>query len=370
MLGTAFGPPAPAPAAFLSDLPAANRPTTVWPAGLPTNTTMKSARPKPARPRVSPVRRRLLRSPVLRVAAAALALASPVLAQTGPQLLLKPFPQELRLDMNAEASVTDQGRAIGQGSPLQIGIAEVEGRLRVSPGELASPRVGFGFKYFNLDSDLPGLPEHLYDTNVGFATPIGKYEDWIFAASAGVGYAGEGPFGDANAFYGQASLMAFRQIDENSGLAFVLDYNGNRTFKPDVPLPGFAYFKKIDKTLSLTVGLPVTSVEWKPTENLRVDLSYLLVDNFQARVGYQVGGGVEVFGAVSQRSDAFFLDGAENSRDRLLFQQRRAELGVTYRSKGSEIGGRDFEFTLAGGYAFNGELSEGSTSSTATWWPT
>lgn len=327
---------------------------------------MKSARPsRPLRRRRRSLpRRSVFRSPALRAAAVALAVATSAWspsarAQTGPQLLLKPFPQELRLDVNAEASVTDQGRAIGQDSPLQIGIAEVEGRLRVSPGELASPRVGFGFKYFNLDSDLAGLPEDLYDANVGAAFPIGKYEDWIFAASAGVGYAGEGPFGDANAFYGQASLMAFRQIDENSGLAFVLDYNGNRTFKPDVPLPGLAYFKKIDKTLSLTVGLPVTSVEWKPTENLRVDLSYLLVDNFQARVGYQVGGGIEVFGAVSQRSDAFFLDGAENSRDRLLFQQRRAELGVTYRGKASEVGGRDFEFTVAGGYAFNGELSEG-----------
>ena len=303
-------------------------------------------------------RNSLVGSPFLRVAVAALAFASPVLAQTGPALLLKPFPQELRLDVNAEASVTDQGRAIGRDSPLQIGIAETEGRLRLTPNEIASPRVGFGFKYFNLDSDLPGLPEHLYDTNVGVAFPIGKYEDWIFAASVGVGYAGEGPFGDANAWYGRASLLAIRQFDETSGLAIGIDYDGNRTFMPDVPLPGFAYFKRIEKNLSLSVGLPIISIEWEPIENLRVDLSYLLLDNFRARVGYDVGG-FEVFGAVSQRSDAFFLDGAEHSRDRLLFQQRRAEVGVTYRTKDAGVGAKDLELTLAGGYAFNGELSAG-----------
>ena len=316
---------------------------------MPTNNSMKSVRPR---------RRPLGRNPFLRAAVAALAFASPALGQTGPELLLRPFPKELRLDVNAEASITDQGRAIGRDSPLQIGIAEAEGRLRLTPDEIASPRIGFGFKYFNLDSQIPGLPEHLYDTNVGFATPIGKHEDWIFAAAVGVGYAGEGPFGDGNAWYGRANLMAVRQIDEASGLAIILDYDGNRTFAPDVPLPGFAYFKRIEKNLSLTVGLPVTSVEWEPVENLRVDLRYLLIDNFEARVGYDVGG-VQVFGAVSQRSDAFFLDGAEHSRDRLLFQQRRAEVGVTYRTKDAGVGAKDLELTVAGGYAFNGELSAG-----------
>jgi hypothetical protein len=307
----------------------------------------------------APGLRTLLRSPFLRVAAAALVFAAPALGQSGPELLLRPFPKELRLDLNAEASITEQGHTEGTDRPMQIGIVETQGRLRVSPGELASPRVGFGFKYFNLDTDLPGLPEHLYDTNVGVAFPVGKYEDWIFAAAVGGGYAGEGPYGDGNAWYARASLTAFQQIDETSGLALVLDYDGNRTFRPDLPLPGIAYIKRIDETLSLTLGIPVTSVEWRPTPDWRFELAYLLVDNVRARVGYQVGGGFEVFGAVGQRSDAFFLDGAEGSRDRLLFQQRRAELGLTYRSKDAGPTGQQLEFTVAGGYAFNGEFSVG-----------
>lgn len=326
---------------------------------MPTITPMKSARSRVPPGRDRPRRNRLGRNPLLRVAAAALAFASPVLAQTGPELMLKPFPQELRLDVNADASMTDKGHAKGSDASLQIGIVETEGRLRLTPDDIASPRVGFGFKYFNLDSDLAGLPEDLYDTNLGVAFPIGKHQDWIIAAAVGAGYAGEGPFGDGNAFYGRASLTAFRQLDETSGLALVIDYDGNRTFKPDVPLPGFAYFKRIEKNLSLSVGLPVTRIEWEPVENLRVDLSYLLVDNFRARVGYTVGGNVEVYGALSQRSDAFFLDGAEHSRDRLLFQQRRAELGLTYRTKDAGVGAKDVELTVAGGYAFNGELSAG-----------
>lgn len=287
------------------------------------------------------------------------AVSAPVLAQTGPQLLLKEFPKELRLDMNVDASLTQDGHAKRTDQSLQIGIVDVEGRIRLTPGELESPRIGFGLKYFDVNSSVRGLPGHLYDQSVGFATPVGKWEDWILGVSVGVGYSGNAPFGDGNGWYGKAGIVAFKQLDKTSALAIAIDYDGNRTIAPDVPLPGFAYIKRIQSNLSLTVGLPVTSIEWEPVQDLRVELSYLLLENFSARVGYRLGEGFELFGAIGQRSDAFSLDGQRYGDDRLLFQQRHAELGVTYRTRDAGVGDQDLELTAAIGYAFDGEFSVG-----------
>jgi hypothetical protein len=307
-----------------------------------------------------------------RVVPAALALAtlafggSAALAQTGPELLLKPFPKELAFDGTADASLTDTAHSEQTDASIKIGIAEAEGRVRLTPGDVASPRFGFGFKYFDVDNDVPGLPKHLYDQSAGLGIAVAKFDDWIIGVSGAVGYAGQAPFGDGNAVYFQANVVAFKELSKTSALAIGLDYNGNRTYKPDVPLPGVAYLTRLQDNLALTVGLPVTGIKWEPTNNVRVEVNYVLLNNFNARVGYTFGKGFELFGAIGQRADAFFLDGAPDGNDRLLFQQRRAELGLTVRTKDAGLSDPDLELTVAGGYAFDGEFSVGFDTANST----
>ena len=49
----------------------------------------------------------------------------------------------------------------------------------------------------------------------------------------------------------------------------------------------------------------------------------------------------------------FFVDGLPENYDRLFFQQRRAEVGVRWEPR------KDFNFSLAVGYAFGQEFSTG-----------
>lgn len=288
-------------------------------------------------------------------------------AQTGPELILKPFPKELTFDGDASGSVTDTAHSKQDASAdIKIGIAETSGRVRLTPGDEASPRFGYSFKYFDLDTQVPGLPRQLFQQSVGFATPVAKWDDWVIAVSGGVGYAGQAPFGDGNAWYGQADVVAVKKFSATTGLAIGLDYDGNRAFKPDVPLPGVAFLTRIGDDLSLTLGLPVTGVLWEPTKEFRVELNYLLLNNFTARAGYTFAKGIEVFGALSQRVDAFFLDGAPDRTDRLLFQQKRAEIGVNLRVREAGLADPDLELTVAAGYAWDGEFSVGFDMSNST----
>ena len=154
-------------------------------------------------------------------------------------------------------------------------------------------------------------------------------------------------------------ISVFKKFNEKTALAVGIDYNGNRTYAPDIPLPGFAYIAQLSPELELTVGLPITAVDWQPMERVRVQVSYELVDNIDARVGYEFVKGLEAYGSLGQRSDAFFIDGLSSGNERLLFEQRRAEVGLTWRTKDSGVGEQDLEFTAALGYAWSGEFSAG-----------
>jgi hypothetical protein len=148
------------------------------------------------------------------------------------------------------------------------------------------------------------------------------------------------------------TLRVGRKLTENTSLALVLDYNGNRSIFPDIPLPGFAYRHDYDPKLTYVLGIPVTSIYWRPDKPIVVSVSWTLIDNFDARASYDLSSKWQVFTELAARSESFTVDGLSDD-DRLLFQQRRVEAGVQW---------RPWEHTrliAAAGYSFGGEFTVG-----------
>ena len=287
---------------------------------------------------------------------AALLLGTPAaFAQTNSALLITPFPKEETHVSETTALVLESGHVAETDidEDFQLGVYTSTGRFRLIPGELKSPRIGYDFTYLDLDTGLDALPKRLVDQSVAVGFPVAQVDDWIFGGSLGVGYAGDGGFGDGDAWYGLASAVAFRQLDERTGLAFFLDYDGNRTFLPDVPLPGFAYIKQLQDRLRMTVGAPISAVEWTPVDGLTIEVAYLLPDNVRVDVGYELLEDFVVFGRLRQQAEGFFVDGLPENHDRILFEQRRAEAGLRYEPTAG------INVDVAVGYAWSGEFSEG-----------
>ena len=285
--------------------------------------------------------------------AATVAACGTARAQSGPRLLLKPFPKEQAIDARADALVLDRGHTKVTDDDFRLSMFESQGRWRVLPGNLISPRIGWDVTYIDVDTPFAGLPEQLTDQSVGIAMPVAKFGDWIVGASLGLGYAGDRPFADGDAWYGKGTLSVFKLFNDTDALVFALDYDGNRTFLPDVPLPGVAYTRRVARDFFFLVGVPVTSLEWRPDDRLRVELIYTLVDTLDASVGYRVAEGITLFGNFENRREAFFLDGLPANYDRLIFEQQRAEAGVRWEPK------KDLIFSIAGGYAYAQEFSTG-----------
>ena len=303
--------------------------------------------------------RRIISRPALVGFASAVALASSAaLAQTGPELLLKPWPKEQLIEVRGDAVLLDQGTD-RDGSDFQIGFYETEGRARVWPDQRADPRFGYNVTYIDVDSETGVIPSNLVDTSVAIGFGILDYDGWLGGLTIGIGYAGAGAFDDGNAWYGKADFLIGRKLDETSSIGFVLDYDGNRTIYPDIPLPGFLYTKQFDPTLELGLGFPFSSIRWKPDpvntfdRQLTIEARYQIPDAFDARVDYELLKNFGLFASYAIRQEAFHWDDLANSDRRLLFQQRRVEGGVIWRIFD------DAALTVAGGYAFDQEFNVG-----------
>jgi hypothetical protein len=280
-----------------------------------------------------------------------IALCTTARAQTGSALLLKPLlSEDENLESRGDALFLDSAKA--NDVDFDMSIFEASGRFR-ERRENFIPRIGWDLSWYNLRSKTPVLDQDLIDTSIGIGLDVGHIGGWRAGLALGIGYAGNSPFGESSAWYGKATLLAGKQIDKQTDLGFVIDYDGNRSIYPDIPIPGIAYRHEYDPRLSYTIGMPLSSVTWKPDKPILVEATWEFVDRLDARVEYELASAWTVFANLEQRQEAFSVDNIGGENDRLLFQGRRAELGVRWRPW------EHTNFLLAGGYAFNQEFSIG-----------
>jgi hypothetical protein len=279
------------------------------------------------------------------------ALAPTVAAQTGAELLIRPFAEGENFELNGSAAFQSTGED-DFGGDLRVNVYEASGRAR-EVREQSIPRIGYDFTYLDIDSDIGVLPERLVDQSIAVGLAMPDLYGFRGGFTVGVGYAGDSPFGDANAWYGKGTVAMGKKIDEATDLGVFLDYDGNRSFLPDVPLPGFAYRKRLEPRLILVAGVPLSSLEWTPNDTWKFELFFTLIDSFDARVTYTVAPGFNVYANLDSRNHAFHMDELEESNDRLLFEETRAELGVQWEPRD------DTRVIVAGGYAFGQEFSTG-----------
>jgi hypothetical protein len=288
--------------------------------------------------------------------------------QTGPELLIKPWPRDRIIEADAQADFYNEtntnnpsndgsGRAV-----LSLSEYDSEGRLRLFPRDehvRADPRFGYNVTYLHLNTNDPHLPKQLTDESLAMGTGIADINGWEAGITVGAGYAGAGAFQDGNGLYGQFDLLVGHDISPTSKLGIVLDYNGNRSFMPDVPLPGLVYTKTIDPTLLLALGFPLASVTWTPNKaytldrQLTIDATYTIPDSFEVNADYAVIdstgpiGKLGAFASFTNRLLPFHDNEEPVGRYRIFFEQNRAEIGVRWTPRPL------ISLTVAGGCAFD-----------------
>lgn len=277
--------------------------------------------------------------------------ALPAFAQTGPALILKPWARGQHGGVDA-SGIFLNSHVKGSNSGFTLATFESAGRFRLQPEMEGGLAAGYDLTYLNIVSGDSLLPDRLVDQSIGLGSNFGEYDGWKVGGSAAAGYAGNNPFADGNAWYMKADLFATTPLSADSQLRIILDYDGNRSLFPDVPLPLVSYMQKVDDNFSYNLGVPYSSLHYRPTDRWTIDVQYYLPVTIDADATYKINDQWSAYGAFENRYFAFH-DSAYDGNTRLFFRQRRLEGGVHWRPKAHTM------VTLAGGYAFGQRFEKG-----------
>lgn len=284
--------------------------------------------------------------------------AQAALAQSGPSIMLVPWAGDQQAEVRGDVFFTPTEADV-TGADVDLAIFESTGRFRLDPDASYNPTIGYEFVQYEIGSSDAALPDDLTDVSIAFGGSFGNVDlgeplggEWQMGYTLGIGYAGVTPFSDGDAYYGKADLFAVKAIDRDTRWLVGLNYDGNRVFLPDVPLPAVTYFSRLNETTTYAIGLPFSRLTWKPDAFWTVDIRSALFFSFNGSVRYQATKELEFFAAYVRRSDAFTLPTGFANR-RLLFSQERLELGLSYDL------GNNLSLTIAGGFAFDQEFDVG-----------
>jgi len=280
------------------------------------------------------------------------AAIQPARGQTSAALLVKPWESDQVVEDKSRLMFFAGGHSQDTGAGFNMATFETQGRVRILPGNEASPRIGYDVTYLNTHNGQAGFPGQLLDASVAAGNFFSQTNGWVTGLTLGVGYAGDTPFANGRAWYGRADFVLAKKFDEVDALGIGFDYDGHRTYMPDVPIPGFGWSHQLDPTLLMVIGVPVTSITWKPDPRIRIYADYVLLTDFDLDVGYEVIKHWTVFGALETRDDAFYIS-SQPGHHRLMYTQRRAELGVRWEPA------KFITVSLAGGYGFDTRFESG-----------
>lgn len=277
-------------------------------------------------------------------------------AQTDEGLLLNPWDEKDKkvIEAHADNFIQAESRLQHFKAPLSINETEAQGRYRFDTQYPVEPSVGFDLSVVHLkDHGRNLLPQDLTDASVGFASPFALWNGWFLGGLVAGGYAGDDAFGNGRAWYAKAAFAAGKEIKKDSYLIIVLDYDGHRTFFPDVPMPSIEYRSQWSPELGYTIGVPLNSVTWTPNDRFTLEVSWLAIQHFEAQADYKLDKHWTAFATLAGRNRAYRVSDLPGSNDRLFFKEQRAELGLRWEV--TKFAG----LQAAVGYAFDRSFSHG-----------
>jgi hypothetical protein len=202
----------------------------------------------------------------------------------------------------------------------------------------------------------PRAPDHLDEITLAGGFHLGDPQRADIGFVLGAGYSSNNPFADTNGIFGIGHITCRRRLNERDALILSIDYNGNSSFLPDVPLPGLA-FEHRDKPFSVGLGFPDSWIEWNLTKELTFDCRYSVPFSAEATLEYHFTPNFSVLGGAANFFNGFAQD-EEPVTNQLFYQMSRIEAGIRYRNP-SVWKGFYVDISLLAGYAFNQRFSHG-----------
>lgn len=215
-------------------------------------------------------------------------------------------------------------------------------------------------RYQNYDTQavLPDtgrrLPQELWDARAGLSYRHKFENQWTLGGNLTIGSASDQPFHSEDELNVRATGLLRVPRGERDAWLFSLTYaNDQQIFGyRHLVVPGIAYVWVPTDNFKAVVGVPFTSVEYKPFKSLTLDASYLPVRTVRARATYVVFAPLRVFVGFDSDHDTYFLADRADKDDQLFYYEKRITGGMRFDL-------RHVGIELTGGYVFDRFYFEG-----------
>jgi hypothetical protein len=210
---------------------------------------------------------------------------------------------------------------------------------------------------FSTDAILPDslrpFPGQLWRVNFGL-TYLHQFDNgWSGGLMTGIGSASDKPFHSIDEI--TANLGAFLRVPARNGRdswQFMLLYMYGGPV--DFPIPMISYAWNPSDQLRINIGLPF-SVAWQPNEDWTLNLSYMPLNNINARLIYRVALRFHVYGGYEFLNESYFLADRTDSQDRFFVFEQRLVTGLRW-----EVW-KNATAEVNGGYSFGRNYGEGDS---------
>jgi hypothetical protein len=118
------------------------------------------------------------------------------------------------------------------------------------------------------------------------------------------------------------------------------------------PVPGIAYLYNPSDDLRMVIGVPITSIEYKPLEKLTLEAQYFPVRRIRTRATYEMFRPLRLFVGYDWDYEHYYLVDREKRDDQLYYYEMRLLGGIRFDL-------RYVGFQVRGGYAFERFFYEG-----------
>ena len=231
------------------------------------------------------------------------------------------------------------------------------GRVRLDRNNPDAPFIPYRVLTIDAGTDSRYIRSSMYEVDSGIGLHLGEHGGWNLGTVLGAGFSTTRGFVNANGVFGIGDFTAEHKLTNGDSLVLAVDYAGNGSLLPDIPLPGFAYIHN-SKMVDIMFGYPTSRVTYRPFRKLEITAAYQVPYSFDVDAEYRV---VPHFGFYADTGNFFqgFVTAHQASTadgditDRQFYQMRRAEFGMRF------IFQPLVDASIGAGYAFDQGFSRG-----------
>lgn len=201
------------------------------------------------------------------------------------------------------------------------------------------------------DTNQP-FPDQLWEVRAAVGYRHLFDNGWSAGGLVSVGSPSDRPFASIHEMSIRAIGMLRIPFRERDAWILTLTYTTDQTYLEGVPVPGIAYHWVYSDALSVLVGIPFTSVRWKPFEQLTLEGTYVPIRRVRLRATYEIARPLRAMAGFDWAHDVYFRHDRPDNDDELVYYEKRLFLGARFDL-------RHVGFELLGGYTFDRFFYEG-----------